>query len=133
MAQKVDQAGRSGVKASNALQEKLNTQRRQFENILNRLERAEKSREKEIARLEKENTRLKSDLAAAVTLLASEQKKTASAKQENLKLSRQINENRQQMRSLEQQINQLKADLKKQQNTSPTVKTQVSAATEEKK
>ena len=118
MAQKVEFAGRSGVKASAALQEKITAQRRQFEKILVRLEQAEKIREKEIARqgkeiagLEKDNARLKSDLAVAAKLLASEQKKTAAEKADKSKLEQKCIVLEKQVGSLKLQISELEKQL----------------------
>ena len=122
MAQKVELAGHSGVKASAALQEKITAQRRQFEKILARLEQAEKRREKEIirqgkeiGRLEEDNARLKSDLAAAVKLIAAEQKKTSAENAEKAKfaqkctvLEKQIVSQKQQIQELEKQLEMLR-------------------------
>lgn len=103
IADKVERAGRSGAAAAEQLRNQLAEQRNRFNMMLEKLEKAEKLREKEIARLEQENRRLKQELAAAAEL----QNKTgmmldASAK-ENNKLQKELQIFKKKVKELEKQ------------------------------
>ncbi|MBQ9502995.1 MAG: MerR family transcriptional regulator [Lentisphaeria bacterium] len=73
IAAKVDAAERSGSTASAELRRSLEARRGQFEAALAQMEKAAKFRDREIVRLEKENSRLKAELDTAAQLLNSRQ------------------------------------------------------------
>ena len=118
MAVKVESAGISGAKAVAALQERLTAQRKQFDTVLKKLEQAELRREKEIRRLEKalsvkeqENTNLKTNLDAAVKMIAAVEKKLADSQnkhnilqQKNAVLTRENAALKKQNKTLEKKI-----------------------------
>ena len=133
MAAKVEASGVSNTQAVSALQEKLTSQRQQFEVLFRKLEQADQRREKALRRVEKlledkvqENFRLKNNLDNALKTvsslekqLASSQAKYAALQQKNTALAEKNAELDKLNKSLEKKIREEKN--KRQSQTAPAL------------